>query len=151
MRGRSAALLMAGLLVFYLALIGWRAVLFLASGEPAGIVIGVALLVLPVVGAWALVRELQFGRNSERLIRVLDDEGGLPVEELPVRASGRPVRAAADEDFPRYKAEVDAAPEDWRAWLRLGLAYDAAGDRRRARAAIRTAISLERRSAQPAS
>jgi ABC-type tungstate transport system substrate-binding protein len=142
---------MAGLLVFYLALIGWRAVLFLASGEPAGIVIGVALLVLPVVGAWALVRELQFGRNSERLIRVLDDEGGLPVEELPVRASGRPVRAAADEDFPRYKAEVDAAPEDWRAWLRLGLAYDAAGDRRRARAAIRTAISLERRSAQPAS
>ncbi len=151
MRGRSAALLMAGLLVFYLALIGWRAVLFLASGEPAGIVIGVALLVLPVVGAWALVRELQFGRNSERLIRVLDDEGGLPVEELPVRASGRPVRAAADEDFPRYKAEVDAAPEDWRAWLRLGLAYDAAGDRRRARAAIRTAISFERRSAQPAS
>jgi Flp pilus assembly protein TadD len=54
------------------------------------------------------------------------------------------VRAAADEQFPRYQAEVTAAPESWRAWFRLGLAYDASGDRRRARHAIRTAISLHR-------
>jgi hypothetical protein len=79
-------------------------------------------VILPLVGVWALVRELQFGRNSERLVRLLDEQGALPVEELPIRASGRPVRASADDDFPRYKAEVDAAPEDWRAWFRLGLA-----------------------------
>lgn len=151
MRGRAAVVLMAALLVFYLALVGWRAVLFIASGDPLGIVIGAALIILPVVGVWALARELQFGRNSERLVRMLDEQGALPVEELPIRASGRPVRASADDDFPRYKAEVDAAPEDWRAWFRLGLAYDAAGDRRRARGAIRTAIALERTPSQPAS
>ncbi|MBC7442563.1 MAG: hypothetical protein H7311_08600 [Ramlibacter sp.] len=144
MRGRIAAGLMALLLAFYLVLVGWRAVLFLQSGEPVGIVIGVALLVLPLVGVWALAAEVRFGRNSERLVRRLQAEGGLPVEDLPLRPSGRPLRTAADAEFPQYRADVDAAPEDWRAWFRLGLAYDASGDRRRARGAIRTAIALER-------
>ena len=144
MKGRVAAGLMALLLVFYLVLVGWRAVLFLQSGEIAGILIGAALLVLPLVGVWALVAELRFGRNSERLVRRLEAEGGLPVEQLPIRPSGRPVRDEADAEFPVYRAAVDAAPDDWRAWFRLGLAYNSSGDRRRARGAIRTAIALER-------
>lgn len=144
MKGRIAALLMAALLVFYLVVVGWRAVLFVQSGNPIGVVIGIALLVLPVIGVWALARELMFGVRSERLVRRLADDGALPVEELPVRPSGRPERSAADADFPRFRAEVEDHPDDWRAWFRLGLAYDAAGDRRRARGAIRTAISLER-------
>ena len=144
MKGRVSAGLMALLLVFYLVLLGWRAVLFLQSGEVVGIVIGVALLVLPLVGFWALIAELRFGRNSERLVRRLEAEGGLPVEDLRIRPSGRPVRDEADAEFPVYRAAVDAAPEDWRAWFRLGLAYNSSGDRRRARGAIRTAIALER-------
>ena len=144
MKGRVAAGLMALLLLFYLGLVGWRAVLFLQSGEGVGIVIGVALLVLPLIGVWALVAELRFGRNSERLVRRLEAEGGLPVEELPIRPSGRPLRDAADAEFPIYRAAVDAHPDDWRVWFRLGLAYNSAGDRRRARGAIRTAIALER-------
>jgi hypothetical protein len=143
-KGRVAAGLMALLLVFYLVLVGWRAVLFLQSGEIAGILIGAALLVLPMVGVWALVAELRFGRNSERLVRRLEAEGGLPVEQLPIRPSGRPLRDEADAEFPVYRAAVDAAPDDWRAWFRLGLAYNSSGDRRRARGAIRTAIALER-------
>ena len=144
MKGRIAALVMAALLVFYIAVVGWRAVLFLSSGIPAGVAIGIALLVLPLIGIWALVRELQFGARTERLVKILDEQGELPLERLPVRASGRPVRDAADAEFPAFKAAVDAAPESWQAWFRLGLAYDASGDRRRARRAIRTAISLER-------
>lgn len=144
MKGRAAVVLMAVLLLLYLVLVGWRAVLFVQSGEPVGIVIGVALLILPLIGVWALVREIQFGIRSERLVRLLESQGALPVEDLPVRASGRPLRDAADADFPKYKAEVDAAPDDWQAWFRLGLAYDASGDRRRARGAIRRAIDLER-------
>jgi hypothetical protein len=144
MKGRLAVIPMALLLAFYLVLVGWRAVLFVMSGDPVGILIGVALMILPLIGLWALVLELRFGRRSELLVRRLEGEGGLPVEELPTRPSGRPLRAAADAEFPRFKAEVDAAPDDWRAWFRLGLAYDASGDRRRARGAIRTAIALER-------
>lgn len=150
MKGRLAVVLMALLLLFYLALVGWRAVLFILSGEPVGIVIGAALIVLPAIGAWALGRELLFGFRSGRLVGLLEDEGELPVEQLPIRPSGRPVRDAADAEFPQFRAAVDAAPEDWRAWFRLGLAYDASGDRRRARGAIRTAIALERASREPA-
>lgn len=144
MKGRPAAILMAILLAFYIMLVGWRAVLFIGSGEPVGIVIGVALIVLPLIGIWALIRELSFGAATERLVKQLDAEGALPEEDLPVRPSGRPERAAADAQFPVYQAEVDADPESWRAWFRLGLAYDASGDRRRARGALRHAIALEK-------
>lgn len=138
---------MAVLLLLYIVLVGQRAVLLVATGEPIAIVMGVALLVIPIIGLWALVRELLFGVRADKLGRRLGDEDALPDEELPVRPSGRPLREAADEVFPRYRAEVERAPEDWRAWYRLGLAYDGAGDRRRARQAIREAISLERRAA----
>ncbi|TFD92662.1 hypothetical protein E3T61_06035 [Cryobacterium lactosi] len=147
MKGRIAVVVMAVLLVFYLVLVGWRAVLFVQSGDPVGILIGIALIVLPFIGAWALVREINFGIRCERLVKQLDAEGALPVNDLPSRPSGRPFRDAADAQFPQYREAVDAAPEDWRAWFRLGLAYDASGDRRRARSALRTAMSLEKSAA----
>ncbi|MBG6214738.1 MAG: hypothetical protein LH475_14150 [Cryobacterium sp.] len=144
MKGKVAVVLMAVLLVFYLVLVGVRAVLFIQSGEPVGIAIGLALLILPLIGFWALAREVAFGIRSERLVRRLGELGELPAANLPVRPSGRPYRDAADEQFPAARAAVDAEPENWHAWLRLGLAYDASGDRKRARGAIRTAIALER-------
>ncbi len=146
MKGRFAALLMAVLLALYIVLVGWRAVQFVMTGNPLAIAIGLSLIVLPIVGVWALIRELLFGVRTQRLVGVLTSEGGLPEEGLPTRASGRPLRDAADEDFAHYRAAVEQEPESWRAWFRLGLAYDASGDRRRARRAINTAITLERAS-----
>ena len=144
MKGKIAVVVMAALLVFYLVLVGVRAVFFIQSGEPVGIAIGLALLILPLIGFWALAREVAFGIRSERLVRQLDDLGGLSGADIPVRPSGRPYRDAADEQFPAAQAGVEDEPENWHAWLRLGLAYDASGDRKRARGAIRTAIALER-------
>ncbi|GAB4098803.1 hypothetical protein [Sinomonas halotolerans] len=132
------------LLVFYLVVTFDRARILLLDPEPIAKAIGAAYLVLPVVGAWALVRELAFGASLEKLGRELDAEGGLPEDSLPRTPGGRIVRAAADADFGRYSAEAEAAPEDWRVWYRLGLAYDAAGDRRQARAAMRRAVALHR-------
>jgi hypothetical protein len=143
-RNRVAAIVMAVILAVYLVLVFERAVMLMATGVAVAIVMGVALLVLPLIAAWAIGRELLFGARTEKLVRILDAEGGLPVEELPHRASGRPLRDAADEDFPTYKAEVENAPTSWRAWFRLGLAYDASGDRRRARSALRESIRLYR-------
>ena len=40
------------------------------------------------------------------------------------------------------RAATEASPEDWRAWFRLALAYDAAGDRTRGRSAARHALEL---------
>ncbi|QJA00737.1 hypothetical protein HF024_12095 [Leifsonia sp. PS1209] len=139
-----AAIVMAVILAVYLVLVLQRAVMLMATGEGIAIAMGVALLALPIVAAWAIGRELLFGARTEKLVKILDAEGGLPVEDLPVRASGRPLRDAADEEFPRYKAEVEAQPESWRAWFRLGLAYDASGDRKRARSALRESIRLYR-------
>ena len=143
MTTRAGAILMAVLLALYIALVGWRAVLFIQTGEPAAVGIGIALLVLPVVAAWALWREIAFGVRSQALMRRLEAEGGLDLD-LPVTPSGRPERAGADAAFPAFREAAEAEPDSWRAWLRLGLAYDAAGDRRRARSAVRRAITLER-------
>lgn len=144
-RAVIGTVVMAVLLVVYLAATLQLAIALLASGTPVAVTMGVALIILPLVGAWALVRELMFGVASARLIRTLEAEGGLPVDNLEHHPSGRPVRADADAEFPQYAAEVEASPASWRAWLRLGLAYDASGDRRRARSAVRTAIRLNRK------
>lgn len=143
MRVRVAVALMTVLLLLYIVLAGQRAFVLLTSGEPVAIVMGVALLVLPLLALWAIGRELWFGVRAQQLGERLDAEGGLPDEDLPVRPSGRVEREDGDALFPRYRADVEAHPDDWRARYRLALAYDAAGDRRRARAAVRTAINLE--------
>jgi hypothetical protein len=143
MKNRLAALFMALLLLLYIVIAGQRAVLLFQAGSALGIVAGCALVIFPLVAIWALGRELWFGWQTERLVKRLDAEGGLPVETA-VTASGRPVREVADEEFPKFRAAVEAAPGSWRAWFRLGLAYDASGDRRRARWALREAIRLAR-------
>lgn len=149
MKGRIAAVVMCALLVLYLVLIAQRAVLFLQTGEPIAVVIGVALFVLPVIGVFALLAEVRFGWTTELIVKQLEGEGALPVDDVPRRASGRYEREAADEAFPAYADAVKASPDDWRAWFRLGLAYDACGDRRRARGAIRRSIRLRREAASP--
>ena len=144
MTSRIAAIGMALLLALDLAFTAQYAFLLIGSNPPAAKGLGIALLVLPLAGAWALVAELVFLVRGQRLLKLLGAEGGLPVDDLPRLPSGRPDPAAADLEFPRYQAEVEADPASWRAWLRLGLAYDASGDRRRARWATRKAIALER-------
>jgi hypothetical protein len=91
-----------------------------------------------------LVAELVFIFRAERLLNTLRDEGALPEEVDERRPSGRPDPEAADRAFELYRDEAEANPESWRAWLRLGLAYDASGDRRRARWATRQAIAFSR-------
>jgi hypothetical protein len=143
-RGRIAVAIMSVLLVLYLVVVVQLAFRLLAVDVAVAKAIGVALIVLPLLGAWALAAELLFGIRSQRLIGVLRSIGSLPADSLPTLASGRPERAAADAEFPKYQAEVEAEPGSWQAWFRLGLAYDACGDRRRGRSAIGRAIRLER-------
>lgn len=132
------------LLVFYLVVSFQRSVLLMSDANLVAKAIGVAYLILPAIGAWALVRELLFGARTERLAKILETEGGLPEDTLPRTPAGRIIREAADLEFQKYRAEAEAAPEDWRSWFRLSCAYDAAGDRKRARAAMRDAVRLHR-------
>lgn len=141
---RTKLLVAAATLVvaFYAVLIGVKGVALLSSGSVVGVLLGVALLVLPLLGIYVIWREVDFGRRTARLAADLEREGGLPLDDLPRRPSGRVDRAAARAEFERMRAQAEAAPEDWRSWYRLALAYDAAGDRTRARAAARHALAL---------
>lgn len=144
LRARVAAIVMAALLLLYLVFAIGYAVLLISIAQPITIALGVALIVLPLLGIWALAAELLFAVRADRLAARLETEGGMPSEPLPVLASGRVDPDAADAVFPRYREAVEQAPDDWRAWFRLGLVYDASGDRRRARWATRQAIRFSR-------
>lgn len=144
MRARIGAIVMAALLALYLVFTANYALLLIGSDPLVAKVMGIALFILPVIGAWALVSELVFTLRAERLAKTLEAEGGLPLDTLPKLPSGRPDRDAADAEFPGYQAAVEAEPTSWRAWFLLGLAYDASGDRKRARWATRQSIRLDR-------
>jgi len=141
---RLSTIVMVVLLALYLVFTAQYAILLIADGDGFARALGVALLVLPLVGAWALTAELLFFRRGQRLLAVLGEEGRMPLEDLPVLPSGRADAKAAVERFPEFKAEAEQAPDDWRSWARLSLAYDACADRGRARWAMRRAITLHR-------
>lgn len=143
-KAKWVALALTALFAIYIVLIGQRAWSFVTSGSTAGVLLGVGAALIGLLCAGAVLRELRFGQVTEAMARELDAEGALPVDDLPRTAGGRVDRAAATEAFDRYRDETDRAPADWRSWFRLGCAYDAAGDRARARAALRHAGRLHR-------
>ncbi|MGW0817206.1 hypothetical protein ACWD00_28890 [Streptomyces viridiviolaceus] len=142
MRAKISYVITAAVLVFYFALVGSRGVMLIETGTPLTVVFGVAVLVLPVIGLWFLWKNTQFVRKANQLAAELDAEGGLPVDELRRTPSGRVDRDSADEVFARRKAETEDAPDDWRSWFRLAVAYHDARDTPRARKAMQRAIAL---------
>ncbi|MCA2255286.1 hypothetical protein [Mycobacterium intracellulare] len=131
-------------LLVYSALLGRVAVAMIASGRAAAVGLGLAVLVMPVIGLWAMVATLRAGFAHQRLARLIAADGmELDTSDLPRRPSGRIQRDAADALFATVRTEVEDHPDDWRRWYRLARAYDYAGDRRRAREAMKTAVSLQ--------
>ena len=143
---KATIALMVALVVFYAVITMLKGAAMVQSGGAVGVLLGLAVLVVLLLGLALVVRELWFGRQCARLAEDLADEGGLPTEldDLPRRPSGRVDRGAADAHFAKVREETEADPDRWQAWYRLSLAYDAAGDRSRARAAARHAIELHR-------
>ncbi len=142
MSGKRMAAVMAVLLAAYLVFSAARAVDFLRAGGVVPVLLGLAILVFPAIGLWALWREWQFGRATQVLGSELAARGALPVDDLPRRPSGRPVREAADARFAQVRERVAADPDSWERWFELSTAYDSSGDRKRARQAMRRAIAL---------
>jgi cytochrome c-type biogenesis protein CcmH/NrfG len=142
MTGRRMAVVMAVLLGVYLVFAASRGVDFIRAGGVVPVLLGIAVLVLPLIGLWMLVREWRFGQATQALGAELARRDELPVDDLPRRPSGRPVREAADARFAEVRARVEADPESWERWFELAVAYDASGDRKRARSAMRRSIAL---------
>lgn len=133
-------------LVVYFFLLGRIAMAFITSGEPAAIGLGLALMIMPLIGVWAMVSTLRAGLAHQRLARIVRDEGlELDVSSLPRMASGRIQRDAADELFTTVREELENDPDNWRRWYRLARAYDYAGDRSRARETMKKAVEMQER------
>ncbi len=133
-------------LVVYFLLLGRIAIAFVNTGEPAAIGLGLALMLLPLIGIWVMVSTLRAGLTHQRLARIVKDDGmELDVSSLPRMPSGRIERDAADALFESVRDELENDPDNWRHWYRLARAYDYAGDRSRAREAMRKAVELEER------
>lgn len=133
-------------LVVYFVLLGRLAMAFVSTGEPAAVGLGLALMALPLIGLWAMLSTLRAGLAHQRLARIAREEGmELDVSALPRMPSGRIQRDAADELFVTVRAELENDPQNWRRWYRLARAYDYAGDRSRAREAMKKAVEMEER------
>ena len=131
-------------LVVYFLMLGRTAIVLIGSGEAAPIGLGVALLVFPLIGAWAMVATLRAGLAHQRLARLAREQWlELDVSDLPRRPSGRIEREAADALFMTVKGELEEDPDNWVRWYRLARAYDYAGDRSRARETMRTAVRMQ--------
>ncbi|NBR25154.1 MAG: hypothetical protein EBU08_15535 [Micrococcales bacterium] len=142
---KLGAVVMAALVLMYVALLGQKGYLFLLEANPVAKVIGGSILVIPVVGAWAIYRELRFGLAIEKLGKLLENEGNWPRFRFGVLPSGRANKAEALQEFQEYKDAALADEDNWRKWFALGLIYDACGDRKRARSAMRQAIERSQR------
>jgi cytochrome c-type biogenesis protein CcmH/NrfG len=137
------ALMCAAMLVYFV-LLGRLAVAMISSGRAAAVGLGLAVLIMPVIGLWAMIATLRAGFAHQKLARLIAADGmELDTSALPRRPSGRIQRDAADALFATVRTEVQDHPDDWRRWYRLARAYDYAGDRRRAREAMKAAVQLE--------
>ncbi len=129
---------MTALAVIYVLLLGQKAILLLLEDNWVAKAMGAALIFLPLVAAWAILTEVKFGIDAERLAR----SNTQPQLSFELRPSGRPTKESAQAEFERIKSLVSQDLENWELWFRLGECYDASGDRKLARKSIRKAIKL---------
>jgi len=141
---KFGAIVMTGLLGVYLTLVWERSIALVNSPQPIAVAIGALMLFLPAVAAWGIFLELRFGLRIEKLGESLKKNNAWPRFEFELRPSGRPTKESAEAIFGKYQKIVENDESNWQAWFALALAYDAAGDRARARKAMRTAIALSR-------
>jgi hypothetical protein len=140
---KIGAFLMAALTLIYAVVLTNTAISLLSVDEPVAKAMGALIIVFPVFAIWMIIREFSFGIKVERYATKVETEGKWPHFAFELRPSGRPTRDSADRVFESYAKAAKANPESALAWFSLGLAYDAAGDRPRARKAMRKALALD--------
>lgn len=138
MKARTVAILLAFATLAYVLIAGYQALVLIRSGSVSAAIMGVGLLVLPLVGLLLVWREVTFGFHVQAMARSMNEQG---YAHFPEPAADSPL-ADIDAAFQAEKVRTEEDPTDWRAWYRLAAAYDAARDKRRARAAMRYAYSL---------
>lgn len=131
----------------YCYALGWLAYGFARSGQPVGWGLAAGVAILLALTVWVTWREVLFGLAAARAGRQYAadlETGRIPAPREEARAEFEAARDAL-QDVGGDSTSGETA-HDWRAWFRLGLAYDALKDRKNARASIRRALELRRES-----
>lgn len=129
------------LTLVYVIGLGQRAVVLLMDPSWFAKTFGALLVLFPTLAVWSIWVEIRFGIRCESLAKILIAEG-YPALSIEAKPSGRAEPASAQRALENARVAAKATPNDWRVWFRLSEALDAAGDRKAARQAARTAIRL---------
>ncbi len=143
-KGLWGAIVVTALFALYVWAVVGRGFALIGTGDPVGIALGLAALILPLLCIALIAREWMLGASVQRMADELADRGELPEDHLPRSPGGRIDKDAARAAFLPAREAAQDRPKDWQAWFNVAFAYDAAGDRRRARGALRTASALYR-------
>ncbi|MDF2848014.1 MAG: hypothetical protein K0R97_1996 [Oerskovia sp.] len=143
-KGLVGAVVVTALLAIYVWAILGRAQALVGTGEPVGIAIGIGVLLIPLLVIGLIAWEFWLAVTVQKMADELAAAGELPVDDLPRSPGGRIDRAAADAAFEEHRAHAEEHPDDWRSWYHVAFAYDASGDRKRARAMLRKAAGMYR-------
>ncbi|MGA0857578.1 MAG: hypothetical protein ACO3XJ_03410 [Candidatus Nanopelagicales bacterium] len=130
----------------YLSLSIVRAIQISSYEDFSAVLWQIGIVLIAGISFGLIVREILFGIQMQKLARLMNQEQMLLPDTLSKLPSGRTERTEADARFSVIQEEVERQPENWRGWFRLGLAYDEAGDRRRARASMRHSLRLFKQS-----
>lgn len=130
----------------YVFLLGGRSLTLLADPSPIAIAMGAGMLLFPIVAVWAIWKEIRFGFAAEALTKRAISENLIELN-LDLRPSGRATKESAAKAFEDLKQDFDETL--WTNWFLLSEAYEAAGDRKRARASMRKALLLAKQSQAP--
>lgn len=108
MREKATAVVLLVVLGFYSATIGWRGVALIADGRPTAVLLGLAVVLVPVLALVAMVPLVRMARDGSRMM-------------ADANAGAAPAAVAA---------ELEQAEQ-------CRLARDRAGEQRHYRAAVR--------------
>ena len=144
MKSKLSAALMGLLTLVYVALLSNTGFKLIGMESLIARAMGALILVFPVFAIWLTLMEFRFGSQMEKLSTKIEADGNWPQLAFDYRPSGRPTKDSAAKVFEQVAKKVVAEEGNYLNWFALGLAYDASGDRRRARAAMRRALKLSR-------
>lgn len=132
------------LLAIFAWLAGVRIVALIKTGQPLAVGIGIAVGLVLVAIFYGIVKEWLMATTVTKMSNSLADQGRLPVDDLPRSAGGRVDPEVARAKFSELRLAVESDESNWGSWYNLAFGYDAAGDRKQARSALRTAARLYR-------
>lgn len=129
--------------IFVWALAG-RVIAMFATGQPIAIALAIGVSLTVSVGVLILIQEWRLAATVQKMSNAMAASGTLTADNLPRSPGGRIDREAATAQFDALRKATEANPQSWQAWFNLGFGYDAAGDRKHARAALRHSAGLFR-------